>query len=236
MARLVKEEEYNAKRNEILDVTQSLIYSKGYEQMTIQDILDQLHISRGALYHYFESKQALLEALIDRMGKTAEQTLLPIVEDPNLDALQKFRRYFEGGAQWKSMQKELILSLLPMWYSDHNAFVRQKMTVESLKGTTRLLEPIIRQGIEEKVFTVRHPEQVAKIIVGVALSLTDTIIELLLPPGPDQATFQKAEIILDAYFDTIERILGAPAGSLKVFKADDLKEWWGTAKLEPASE
>lgn len=53
MARLVKEEEYNAKRNEILDIALSLVYSKGYEQMTIQDILDGLHISRGAFYHYF---------------------------------------------------------------------------------------------------------------------------------------------------------------------------------------
>lgn len=56
MARIVKEEAYNAKRNEILDIALSLVYSKGYEQMTIQDILDGLHISRGALYHYFDSK------------------------------------------------------------------------------------------------------------------------------------------------------------------------------------
>ena len=50
MARIFKEEEFNAKRNEILDFSLGLVYSKGYAQMTIQDILDGLHISRGALY------------------------------------------------------------------------------------------------------------------------------------------------------------------------------------------
>ena len=71
MARILKEEEYNAKRNKILDFAQGLVYSRGYAHMTIQDILDGLKISRGALYHYFDSKDALLEALVDRMGKTA---------------------------------------------------------------------------------------------------------------------------------------------------------------------
>ena len=60
MARSVNEKEYAFKRNQILDVTQRLVYTKGYEQMAIQDILDELLISKGAFYHYFDSKPALL--------------------------------------------------------------------------------------------------------------------------------------------------------------------------------
>ncbi len=50
--------------------------------MTIQDILDDLQISKGAFYHYFDSKQALLEAMVERIGVEAVQLLLPIVHDP----------------------------------------------------------------------------------------------------------------------------------------------------------
>src|SRR5512142_3115497 len=107
MARTLKHDEHNAKRNEILDMARRLIYTKGYEQMTIQDLLDGLHISRGALYDYFSSKEALLEALVDRMGLEAEQQLLPIAQDTHLTGIQKFRRYLEVSAQWKSTQKEL---------------------------------------------------------------------------------------------------------------------------------
>src|SRR5512143_2780441 len=95
MARTVNEKEYALKRNQILDVTQRLIYSKGYEQMAIQDILDELQISKGAFYHYFDSKPALLEALIERVGQEAIQLLNPIVEDPHLGALEKIQRYVD---------------------------------------------------------------------------------------------------------------------------------------------
>jgi|ERR1035437_9525338 TetR/AcrR family transcriptional regulator, transcriptional repressor for nem operon len=236
MARIVKEDEYNAKRNEILDIALRLIYSKGYEQMTIQDILDGLQISRGALYHYFDSKHTLLDALVNRMAKEAEQAILPVVQNPDLSALQKLQGYFDSSASWKTMQKEMIISLLRMWYTDENALIRQKLTSGSIKQIALLLAPVIRQGIQENVFTTRFPEQVAVIVAGVALSFSDTIIELMLSPNPDQATFQKSEIILDAYVDTIERIVGAPSGSLKVFEPDAFKEWWGVLQPEPESK
>ena len=48
MPRVVKEEDYAARRNEILDVARKLVYTRGYEQMSIQNILDALKISKGA--------------------------------------------------------------------------------------------------------------------------------------------------------------------------------------------
>ena len=225
MPRTVNEEAYSAKRNEILDFAMELIYSKGYERMTIQDILDGLQISRGALYHYFDSKKGILEALVDRMGATAEHAILPIVEDPELSALEKFNRYFQAGVNWKNTQKELILSLLSMWFSDENAFVRQKMTAESLTHTSRLLVPMIRQGIAESVFTTRFPEEAAVIITGVFLNLADSLVARLLASDRGPGSIQGFGVLLDAYVDAIERILGAPSGSLKVLNADDFKDW-----------
>lgn len=233
MARTIKEEEYNAKRNEILDFALSLVYSKGYTLMTIQDILDGLKISRGALYHYFDSKQAILEALIDRMEDEAEQILLPIVHDPNLSAIQKINRYFELSSGWKNMKKDFIISFLRIWYTDENALIRQKMASDSMRRTANLIEPIIRQGIEEKVFTTKFPEQAAKIFIGLALSLTDSIFEPVNSQKPGQDGFEKLVIIMDAYADSIERILGAPSGSLKILEKDVFKDWLDEIQPEP---
>ena len=73
MARTVNEQDRTLKRSEILDAAQRLVYTKGYEQMAIQDILDALKISKGAFYHYFGSKQDLLEALVERMQQEAQE-------------------------------------------------------------------------------------------------------------------------------------------------------------------
>ncbi len=76
-----------ARRNEILDAAQRFVASKGFEQMTIEDILADLSISKGAFYHYFEFQRTLLEALISRMGDEARRVLVPILEDAQLTAL-----------------------------------------------------------------------------------------------------------------------------------------------------
>jgi AcrR family transcriptional regulator len=233
MARILKQNEYDAKRNEILDYAAHLVYAKGYEQMTIQDLTNGLKISRGALYHYFDSKQTMLEALVDRMGEQATNLLLPIVNQPELTAIQKFCRVFDTSARWKFAQKELTISLMRIWYSDGNAIIRQKMTSGSLKWTAPLVfEPIIMQGIAEGVFTTPHPGPAARIIMGITLSLTDDLIMPILASQPDPSKFKELNNVLDAYFDAIERVLGAPRGSLKTLQADDFKEWWISTQPE----
>ncbi len=232
MTRIIKEP--TARRNEIIAAAEQLVYTKGYEQMTIQDMLDGLHISKGGLYHYFASKEALLEALVDRMGQEAAQNLLLITQDQSLTAVQKLRRFLETSARWKSTQKELIIGLMRLWFSDENAFIRHRMEAESRKHMSAFLEPIIRQGIAEGSFTVRHPRQVALVIAGVSLSLTDTMTGLVLLPKLDQAAIQNLEDTLDTYVDTVERILGAPAGSLHVFEPGAFDDW--LVEAEPAPD
>src|SRR5215467_1214733 len=94
MSRSVNVQDYAQKRNAILTVAERFIVTKGYEQMTTQDILEALQISRGAFYHYFESKQALLMALVERIGEQAEHLVLGIVSDRQLSAQDKLLRFF----------------------------------------------------------------------------------------------------------------------------------------------
>src|SRR6266704_2247415 len=163
MARIVKE--HAVRRNEILDVAQRLIYTKGYEQMTIQDILDNLQISKGAFYHYFDSKQTLLEAIIERMQQEVEQILLPIVQDPQLPALEKLHRFFATVSSWKAARKDFFLALLRVWYRDDNAIVRQKLRTTGTTWLAPWLSAIIHQGVEEGVLTTSYPDWVGEVVL-----------------------------------------------------------------------
>ncbi|MFR3031797.1 MAG: TetR/AcrR family transcriptional regulator [Blautia sp.] len=52
----------------ILEVSQRLFLEKGYDNTTIQDIVDNLEgLSKGAIYHHFKSKEAIMDALGDKM-------------------------------------------------------------------------------------------------------------------------------------------------------------------------
>ena len=225
MARIVKEEEYAVKRKEILDATQRLVFTTGYEQMSIQDILDQLEISKGAFYHYFDSKLALLDGLMDRMIDEAEQLLQPIVEDKDLPAIEKLRRYFAAGGRWKTERKAFMLDLLRVWYNDSNALVRQKQEAVAIRRIAPMLAEIVSQGIREGVFSTPFPDQIGSLIWGLAQGIQDSMAELLLAAEPPPDALHRLESIIGAYSDAVERILGAPAGSLPLAEVGLLKEW-----------
>jgi AcrR family transcriptional regulator len=225
MTRILKEQKYAVRRNEILDAAQRLVYTKGYEHMTIQDILDDLQRSKGAFYHYFDSKTALLEALTERMMQEAEQIITPIIADPHLSALEKFQRYFDTVARWKTAQKTLLLALLRVWYTDDNAIVRQKVTSSGLKRITPLLTAIIYQGAQEGVFMTPHPDQVCEVAFSIMLGLGDSLAEALLAQKSEKDTLQAMQNTVAAYTDALERVLVAPSGCLQLIDDQMLKEW-----------
>ncbi len=236
MARTVKEKEYAVRRNEILDVAQRLVYTRGYEQMAIQDILDELQISKGAFYHYFDSKQELLEALIERMYQEAEQLLIPIAQEPYLPALEKLQRFFDTAARWKTARKTFILSLLRVWYADENVIVRQKVQATLVKRATPMLTGIICQGIQEGVLTTSFPDQVGDIVFSILLGLGDVFAELLLAGEPQRDGLQRAATITAAYNDALERVLGAPTGSLNLMDEETLKEWFVSSSTNAVAQ
>jgi len=236
MARIVKEAEHTARRNEILDAALRLVYSKGYGKMTVQDILDELGISKGAFYHYFDSKANVLEALIERMVvEQVEPLLLSVVRDPHLTALEKLQGYFDTAVSWKTSEKALMLELVKVWYSDENALARQKMMALMVKHVTPLFMEIIHQGVREGVFTTPSPEYASQVIINLVQPLGDTFAQMLLSEEATHShALQRAEMIVVAYNDAVERILGAPKGSIHLMDTEILKEWFPSDDTRPS--
>lgn len=231
MARTVNEEEYTGKRNGILDAVQRLVYTKGYERMTIQDILADAQISSGAFYHYFRSKPAVLEAFIARIQEETEKPLHPLIRNPQLSAIAKLQGFFDTLDQLRTAKQAAVLELLRVWYTDDNAIVRQKVDEAIREQRAPLLNEIVQQGIAEGIFTTAYPEQVGEIILTLQLGMGNTHAQLLLSLGPG---CDEARIITDivtvhaAYMAAIERVLGAPAQAL--YRADvDTVQGWVTA-------
>src|SRR5450756_955263 len=158
MPRTVNATLHTVRRVAFLDVAQRLVQAKGYEEMSVQDVLDELDASKGAFYHYFDSKQALLEAIVDRIAETAVATVAVVVEDDRLSAIDKFRGYFRMIASIKAEQMEFLLALMRVWYSDDNAIVREKVRRETVRLVAPHLAAIIRQGVAEGAFSLADPD------------------------------------------------------------------------------
>jgi AcrR family transcriptional regulator len=225
MTRSVKAHEYAEKRNAILDVATRYITTKGYEQMTTQDILEALQISRGAFYHYFESKQALLMALVERIVEQAEQLVLPIASDHEMSAQDKLLRVFAVLNQYKQENLDLVFAFMRVWYADENALFRQKLYLARIKRLAPLLSQIIRQGVEEGVFTTPYPDQAARTILSLLEDLGYATVELLLAEEGERPDISRLVQLGEATADALERVLGMKPGCLWQSWSEDFSRW-----------
>jgi AcrR family transcriptional regulator len=227
MARTVKEQDYIEKRNDILNAAQRFVFAKGYERMTIQDILEDLKISNGAFYHYFDSRQAVLEALVQRMLAEAKQPLTSITGDPQLSSLEKLQEFFGLIDRIKVANKAAVVELLRVWYTDENAIIRQKVDEASFELRLPLLTQIVHQGIQEGRFSTAFPDQAGEIILSLLQGMGNTHARLLLSLEPETEERCVADIVAvhAAYMDAIERVLGAPPDSLYRTDAEAARVW-----------
>lgn len=71
--------------------------AKGYKQTSIQDIVEELDgLSKGAIYHHFKSKEAILDELM-RHFMPSEEIIESVREDNSLNGLEKFKSSFYKG-------------------------------------------------------------------------------------------------------------------------------------------
>jgi TetR/AcrR family transcriptional repressor of nem operon len=233
MARTVNVAEHAARRDAILDAAQRLILSKGYERLTVQDILDGLRISKGAFYHYFDSKPAVIEALAERLVADSERALAPIVADREINALDKLQRFFGEVIRWKSARQNLLVAMLPVWYAPDNIAFRHKVDRAEANRLAPLLTGLVRQGVDEHRFATSYPEQAGTIIVALVQALQDAMAQQLLAVAhrsPDAPTVKQMVATHGAHIEAIERYLGIPADTL--YRADTraVNTWIGALR------
>ncbi len=233
MARTVKLERRDAKRREILDAAHRLVTTKGYERMTIQDILAQLKISSGAFYHYFQSKPQVLDALVERIKEESGAPLLRIVGDPSLSATDKLRAFFDTLDQMRVAQQAMVIALLQIWYIDSNAIVRQKVEAATTAWRAPLISEIARQGVREGVFSTPFPDQAGDLVLALTNTLGTAHAKLMLALGRDLDERRMVDDTLSlqaAFLDAVERVLGAPRDTLRRADRSAVDLWVKTMK------
>ncbi len=227
MARTLNPVTHTVRREAFIDAGQRLMQTRGYGQMSIQDVLDDVGASRGAFYHYFDSKRALLGAMVDRIADQALAGVVPVVDDPDLAAIPKLERFFGGIAQYKTERKALMLEFIKIWKSDDNLLVREKVRQTVVERVAPILARIVRQGVAEEIFSVDSPEETATILMTLMLGFQDGATDLFLARQANTISYEQAEGRLLSFERAFERILGAPAGSLRVTDETTLREWFG---------
>lgn len=164
-------ENYPVKRIELLKIAEQVFATKGYNETNISDILEIAGISKGAFYHYFKSKEELLEASIDSLMDDAIDFLMPAVENTKLSAMDKFEKFMRDKTVFQSSKKDYAVLLGKLMQAD---VFQYKYVLKSSTRLVPLLARIIEQGINEGDFKVSYPLETAEIIIRIVNSIPNS--------------------------------------------------------------
>lgn len=189
---------------EILDIAEHLFETKGFDNTSTNDILNEIGIARGTLYYHFKSKEEILDAIIDRLTKQLLEKAKEFVKQEDVPLSQ----------QLTLIMLELNVScgnfnhkILEQVHKPQNALMHQKIQAHLLSELTPLISTLIKEGIAQGIYQTDYPEEVAEMLFLYANTIFDDLIEHSKEEKQKKAA---------AFVFNLERLLKMEQGSMKV--------------------
>ncbi len=193
------------KYNRILDAFQKLLESQNIQKISVSDIAQAAGIAKGSIYYYFPSKDAIVEALVERSYAASIETAKQLAKQENIPPFTRMALIFQtcrnSSSEFLKQNKATTNSSVQEQTLLHHKYLRYIIT--ELKP---VLAEIIRQGIEGGEISFEHPDSLAEIVL---LVLTVKIDNTLIPSTKEEIE----QIILDLIV-LLEKGTDNPKGSL----------------------
>ena len=163
----------DARRGELLAAAEKLFYTKGYENTSVQDILDAVGFSKGGFYHHFDSKLAVLEAICQQRAEELCQSATTAADQPNLTASEKLNILLASSTLWQSDNPGFVMLLIQAAYCENGALMREKMKACQLSGMKGVLERVLSEGVRSGDFFISDIETAAELVLRLYMQFAD---------------------------------------------------------------
>ena len=171
----------------ILDTAERLFVEKGYDRTSLQDILDETGLSKGAVYHHFASKEDIFYSVCDRIGRRNGEVLSRVRDAPGLNGLEKLRAMFKTSLQPERQAK--MFCMMP-YLMDNARFLATEMWSIFTEVVPCFVEPVIRQGMADGSIRTEHPKELAEAM----MMLSDMWINPIVRPTTPEEIQARCEI------------------------------------------
>jgi len=95
-------------KDQILLTALSLFLKQGYSDVSVNKISSKAGVSKGGFYHYFKSKQELLEIIMDRFFVVYVHDILDRLNSPSLSTREKIKKSFESILPSEELMPKLL--------------------------------------------------------------------------------------------------------------------------------
>jgi AcrR family transcriptional regulator len=234
MPRVIKHPD--VRRSEFLDQAQALFLARGYDNTSLNDVIAESGTSKGAFYYYFPSKEALLEALADRIARQAFAEVQGFVDESGLDPLARLNAFLAVSCQFKLDMAQEGWAIFAALFRPENRVLYQRIAVAWEALFQPVLTKLIAQGVKERVFDTFDPEGVGEMLQQLVSTTYPIVAEAIAAPTEMQrraaiSTFEKR---LRLHGIAIDRILGLPDESVRIVEPGYARTFMATLPRKPS--
>lgn len=135
-------------KSRIVKAAWNLFYKKGYEQTTVEDIINASRTSKGTFYHYFKGKESLLNSLSYLFDEKYEELSASI--DPDMSAYDKL--LYLNHELFYMIETSVDISLLAFLYSSQLVTKDKKSLADSKRFYFKWITEILEDGLKSGEF------------------------------------------------------------------------------------
>lgn len=210
------------KRSSILETAERLFFDKGYEQTSIQDILDMLSMSKGGFYHHFASKEAILSEICENRVVASLSQMKWELFGEQRGAVAKLNLILRKVNLFERENTAFVALLLKVGYVDGDVRIRDRIRSVVTAQLAPHLNDVIAEGIKSGELFARSPGQIGAIVLGMVADTDDCACRILAKNADSPECVIEIAERLNACRDAVETLLSAPFGSIELFNPSEL--------------
>jgi AcrR family transcriptional regulator len=198
--------DFDSRKEQLIQLALQQFMEKGYENTTIKDLQKSFGLTKGGMYHYFESKEEILDSVI---GYGLTQEINELAEELEQMPLEKRLIHFFFSSTTNTFTQNLI------HYSKSNSssIVSYRLREKTTELSAPILKEIIHQGIKAGFYQSEYADEMSEFTIILAQAITE---EGLLP----QADLSHRKRRIDALLDLWGKCLEPPQEHIEELRAN----------------
>lgn len=210
------------RRRDIMLAAEKLFYENGYENTSVQDMLDAMDLSKGGFYHHFESKQSVMAAICEEKTQEMYDSAIELSRVESVSPIERLNELFRRANLLSHADENYIHMMLNAMYAQDGYMLHAKMHEVTLRKLVPAVDEVIGQGMLSGEFYNRYPEMIGEQLVTLWLNLLDVVLKTTLRSLEEPEQVIGVIDRINAFRNSMEMILNAPYGTIKLCEAEDI--------------